>query len=882
MSTLNNRAASHFGVQENHELDRRDKQAWVNPAYNGSPPSSHPTVRAIYNPQSLMANRYENLGKLEVLPPYPTDMKVMESAGEKNKKEEKPRGCCYFISRGICGLWATTMTEDTAENREKYVKTSLRELVVYILFLTDMCLLTYGMTSSNTYYYTKAMSDLFLATPTYSGVDFQSITNVEQFWEFAQGPLLDGLYWSKWYNDKPLDLGPQSFIYYDNMLLGVPRIRQLKVLNNSCKVHKNFRNEINGCYDVYYEDKEDINPFGLINGTAWNYFPEKKLNGSSYWGILTTYSGSGYYQDLNMTKEESAYLLQNLKDNLWLDRGTRAVFIDFTAYNANINLFCVIRLVVEFPASGGAIPSWQIRTVKLIRYVNNWDYFVIGCEMVFCVFILYYTVEEILEIRIHKLSYFSCFWNVLDIVVIMLSIVAIIFNVFRTLKVNALLGKLLKKPDIYADFEFLSFWQMQYNNLNALNLFFALIKIFKYISFNKTMAQLSSTLARCAMDILGFAIMFFIVFFAYAQLGYLLFGTEVESFSTFVKCIFTQFRIILGDFDYDAIDKANRILGPLYFVTYVFFVFFVLLNMFLAIINDTYSEVKAELSGQEDEFQFSDIIKQGYMKTMMKLKLKNEKISDVQKALGSGSKELEYEDFKNTLRQMGHSDHEISEAFTRFDHDGNLILDKEEQNRMISDLEEKKISLNAEIENLGKDYSNNTLGKPMENSNSNGVSQAEFQMLVRRVVQLEQSIGSIVSSIDAVAMKLDTLDESKDQMGRLWNINKISLNAEIENLGKDYSNNTLGKPMENSNSSGVSQAEFQMLVRRVVQLEQSIGSIVSSIDAVAMKLDTLDESKDQLGRLWNINKMMWRRLDLSVVCNVDKLLLEVSTVKFIL
>ncbi|MGH0135307.1 UNVERIFIED_CONTAM: hypothetical protein FKN15_059034 [Acipenser sinensis] len=695
MSKLNNRATNHFGVQENHELDSRDKQAWVNPAYNGSPPSSPLTVRAIYNPQYLMANPYGNLGKLEVLPPYPTDMKFMESAREKNKKEEKPRGCCYFIGRGICGLWGTTLTEDTTGNREQYLKTTLRELVVYLLFLTDMCFLTYGMTSSNTYYYTKAMSDLFLATPTYSGVDFQSITNMEQFWEFAQGPLLDGLYWSKWYNDKPLDLGPQSFIYYENMLLGVPRIRQLKVLNNSCQVHKDFRNEIDGCYDVYYEDKEDKNPFGLINGTAWNYFPEKELNGSSHWGILTTYSGSGYYQDLNMTKEESAYLLQNLKENLWLDRGTRAVFIDFTAYNANINLFCVIRHPV---------------TVWLA---------VVKCDD--------------------------------------LAIVAIIFNVFRTMKVNALLGKLLKQPDIYADFEFLSFWQMQYNNLNALNLFFTWIKIFKYISFNKTMAQLSSTLARCAMDILGFAIMFFIVFFAYAQLGYLLFGTEVESFSTFVKCIFTQFRIILGDFDYDTINKANRILGPLYFVTYVFFVFFVLLNMFLAIINDTYSEVKAELSGQEDEFQFSDIIKQGYMKTMMKLKLKNEKISDVQKALGSGSNELEYEDFKKTLRQMGHSDHEISEAFAKFDHDGNLILDKVEQNRMISDLEEKKrIPYPTAI-----------------------CKQKPTPGLVRRVVQLEQSIGSIVSKIDAVAMKLDTLDESKikrkDQVGRMWNINEVSL-----------------------------------------------------------------------------------------------------------
>lgn len=32
--------------------------------------------------------------------------------------------------------------------------------------------------------------------------------------------------------------------------------------------------------------------------------------------------------------------------------------------------------------------------------------------------------------------------------------------------------------------------------------------------------------------------------------------------------------------------------------------------MFLAIINDTYSEVKSELSSQEDQFQITDLIKQ--------------------------------------------------------------------------------------------------------------------------------------------------------------------------------------------------------------------------------------------------------------------------------
>lgn len=40
---------------------------------------------------------------------------------------------------------------------------------------------------------------------------------------------------------------------------------------------------------------------------------------------------------------------------------------------------------------------------------------------------------------------------------------------------------------------------------------------------------------------------------------------------------FTQFRIVLGDFDFETIEAANRILGPIYFITFVFFVFFVLL-----------------------------------------------------------------------------------------------------------------------------------------------------------------------------------------------------------------------------------------------------------------------------------------------------------------
>ncbi|XP_060096937.1 polycystin-2-like protein 1 [Heteronotia binoei] len=762
-SCLNNRAESHFQAQEEHELETLGKKAWDNPVYNGSPSSSL-KIRAIYNPKSILENPYENIEKPSDPLPYQDKRKAAEGAKEKRSLP----GCCLHIFKGIRGLWGTTLTENTAENRELYVKTTLRELLVYIVFLVDICLLTYGMTSSNAYYYTKVMSDLFLQSSSDNRISFQAIGSMADFWAYAQGPLLDNLYWTKWYNNESLGQNTQSYIYYENLLLGVPRLRQLKVQNNSCIVHEDFKEDIFGCYDVYSEEEEDRSPFGLLNGTAWQYQTEEELDGSSHWGRLTSYSGGGYYEDLRMTRVESIAALQVLKENLWLDRGTRVIFIDFSVYNANINLFCVLRLVVEFPATGGAIPSWQIRTVKLLRYVSTWDFFIVACEIIFCVFIFYYVIEEILELHIHKLRYFTSIWNILDIVVILLSIVAIGFHIFRTMEVNRLMGQLLKNPSIYADFEFLAFWQTQYNNMNAVNLFFAWIKIFKYISFNKTMTQLSSTLARCAKDILGFAIMFFIVFFAYAQLGYLLFGTQVENFSTFVKCIFTQFRIILGDFDYNAIDNANRILGPIYFVTYVFFVFFVLLNMFLAIINDTYSEVKEELSNQKNELQLSDILKQGYNKTLMRLKLKKDRISDVQKALQKGTTELEFEDFKNSLRELGHAEHEITAAFAKFDQDGNQILDEEEQKRMRHDLEEKRVALNAEIENLGKSFRDSnledTLAKHNRANKPSPGSEEEFHTLLRRVLQLEHSIGSLVSKIEAMGLQMENLERSKGEL----------------------------------------------------------------------------------------------------------------------
>ncbi|XP_010751587.2 polycystin-2 isoform X2 [Larimichthys crocea] len=711
------------------------------------------------------------------------------------------RSCMKQILQKIRILWGTELMEDSDSSRERYLRNVLREMLTYIAFLITICILTYGMVSANMYYYTKVMSQLFLDTPLSAGdpATFRSLSTMEDFWKFTEGPFLNGMYWEVWYNNKSLPEN-QSLIYYENLLLGVPRLRQVKVRNESCSVHEDLRDEVQDCYNMYTPSNEDTASFGPKNGTPWVYATESEMNGSSYWGQVSKYGGGGYYQDLSRTKEESTVQLQFLKDHLWLDRGTRAVFLDFSVYNGNINLFCIARLLVEFPATGGVVTSWQFQTVRLIRYVSSWDYFVGLCEVAFCLFVLYYVVEEVLEIHIHRLHYFKSLWNCLDVLLVVLSVVAIIMNITRTAMVGNLLKGLLENHSAHPSFESLANLQVQFNNVAAIIVFFSWVKLFKFINFNKTMSQLSSTMSRCAKDLVGFAIMFFIIFLAYAQLAYLVFGTQVNDFSTFQASIFTQFRIILGDFDFSEIEEANPVLGPIYFTTFVFFIFFILMNMFLAIINDTYSEVKADMSQQRSEMEMTDLIKKGCNKALMKLRLKKTAVDDISDSLRQAGGKLNFDELRQDLKGKGHTDAEIQAIFAKYDHDGDQELTEHEHQQMRDDLEKER-DLDLERNSLTRPSSGRSFPRTQDDSeedddedsghssrrrgsSSAGVSYEEFQVLVRRVDRMEHSIGSIVSKIDAVIVKLEAMERAKlkrrDLLGRM-----LDGVMEDERLGRD-------------------------------------------------------------------------------------------------
>ena len=75
----------------------------------------------------------------------------------------------------------------------------------------------------------------------------------------------------------------------------------------------------------------------------WKYQSVKELGGHSHYGILATYSGAGFTEPLGLTKSTARNKLRELREGIWIRRGTRYIVLDFTVYNANSNLFCVIK-----------------------------------------------------------------------------------------------------------------------------------------------------------------------------------------------------------------------------------------------------------------------------------------------------------------------------------------------------------------------------------------------------------------------------------------------------------------------------------------------------------------------------------------------------------
>lgn len=75
----------------------------------------------------------------------------------------------------------------------------------------------------------------------------------------------------------------------------------------------------------------------------WTYHTADELHDMFLYGNLHIYAGGGFYFDMLPDASQTASYLKELEENDWITRGTRLVLLEFSLYNVNERIFCIIK-----------------------------------------------------------------------------------------------------------------------------------------------------------------------------------------------------------------------------------------------------------------------------------------------------------------------------------------------------------------------------------------------------------------------------------------------------------------------------------------------------------------------------------------------------------
>ncbi len=118
------------------------------------------------------------------------------------------------------------------------------------------------------------------------------------------------------------------------------------------------------------------------------------------------------------------------------------------------------------------------------------------------------------------------------------------------------------------------------------------------------------TMSTASAGIICFSVMFAVMFFAFGQMGNLLFGHSVYMYSSMITTMETLFAMMLGSFEFEPLRQTNEILGPIFFLSYIVTMFFILSNMFITLISDAFADVNSTPADEtgDDDTQLADFM----------------------------------------------------------------------------------------------------------------------------------------------------------------------------------------------------------------------------------------------------------------------------------
>ncbi|CAF3607443.1 unnamed protein product [Adineta steineri] len=497
----------------------------------------------------------------------------------------------------------------------------IKELLAYGSFLWILYLVSYSNRDPNSFYLMQHLQSDFLNVNS-ATQDFTQISRMTEYWDWLDNVFVDKIRAAKWYNGaQPANLS--GYIAdRTNRALGWASIRQLRVKPDSCAIMSAFQDQFTSCeagYSMFNEDTHSYYPgwTSLYNSTvgslsnyssainnAFMYNKSDTLGTYTYVGEHATYSGGGYVYEFRGKMSEIVSNMSLLRELSWIDVQTRAVIIQMSLYNPNVNLFTLITILAEFLPTGGVYPSARFEPITLLATYDGFGIFKLICSIVYMGFIVYYMQREFRSAFRQRMAYFRDFWSYVEIGIIACSWAGLGVYVWRAREAHRV-AQLFQETKGYAfiNLQLATYVDDSLTFLLGFCCFFGTVKFLRLLRFNRRMSTLSGTLSYAFKDLIAFSAMFAIVFISFLTLFYLLFSATIMECSDPIRAAQMLFEMMLLKFDVSDLLAANAFLGPLVFTLFIIFVVFICMTMFIAIIADAFRVVRVNVALQGNEHE---------------------------------------------------------------------------------------------------------------------------------------------------------------------------------------------------------------------------------------------------------------------------------------
>lgn len=394
-----------------------------------------------------------------------------------------------------------------------------------------------------------------------------------------------------------------------NLVVGGVRGRQRRANLGSC----NLLDALEAWYTIECRQphglaSEDFGPLTSVNLSVIDEMPMAAQYAYA--------SRDGFYDahfDVERPLRDALETATYLRRNNWLTSATTSLELEALMLNGESGNFAILSITFEWLYDGAVTKRVRSHVFRAVPgMLSVMDYLPEICWLGLILVLLNQELWEVLRMTMKRelRVYFSSFWNLVDWVSIAVGIAIAVYSLWIqefTAVLASSVSQLPRAP-LADDLDGVSYQRTWSKNIDDAHSIVVMrgwfqLSLFWYSSIitarmlkaslgQAKLAMIQITLADGFWDVMHLMLIFLVVFNNFAVGGKILFGPELEGWSTYPQCCASAVLLMMGSAKFDELFEVAPISATIWYWLFILMMMFLMLNLLTVIIVEHFCQTR--------------------------------------------------------------------------------------------------------------------------------------------------------------------------------------------------------------------------------------------------------------------------------------------------